>query len=267
MHNLEALTSMLEQTSARTVAQLRKTILDSRPFFLEIWRIYGVLKQLTPPPPEVMHKRLVICIGIDWGMSGGLLNRVVAKTLETQKEQEADLLIAGKMAHSHFKRGIETTIHYFSAPKHVTLKNIQPLYKVIAEYAHITIVYPSFESIGRQTVMVASISVIDEIDKQQATLDSQSNVTTTITPDRFIVDPSPQVLSNYLNETVIGLTFYHYFLESVLAYNAAQMIAMRNSHDNAKNEGEKLVIRYNRARREMVDQKIRELYGSRAAHK
>lgn len=262
MHDLENLTSMLEQTAARTIAQMRTNILNSRAYFKEVWRIYGVLKQLTPPAPEVVHKHLVVGIGIDWGMPGALLNKVMDRVLDEQKLHEADLLIAGKMSHSRFKGREDHTIHYFSAPKNATLANIQPIYKVIAGYAKVTIVYPSFESLSRQNILTASFSIGDADADQPK--DADTAKTEIIDPERFVVDPDPQALANYVSEAIVGLTVHHYFSESILAYSAAQMVAMRNSHDNAKQEGKHLFIEYNRARREVIDSKLRELYGSRS---
>lgn len=263
MHDLENLTSMLEQTAARTIAQMRADILNSRAYFREVWRIYGVLKQLTPPTPEVVHKHLIVGIGIDWGMPGGLLNRVMDKVMDEQKEHEADLLIAGKMSHSRFKGNSDHTIHFFSSPKNATLANIQPIYKVIAGYARVTIVYPSFESLSKQNILTASFSVGNP-DNTEPENDKVKAAPKVIDPSRFIIDPNPQALANYLSEAIVGLTVHHYFTESILAYSAAQMVAMRNSHDNAKQEGKHLFIRYNKARREEIDSKLRELYGSRS---
>ena len=262
MHDLENLTSMLEQTAARTIATMRTNILSSRAYFKEVWRIYGILKQLTPPTPEVVHKHLVVGIGIDWGMPGSLLNKVMDKVLDQQKLHEADLLIAGKMSHSRFKGKDDHTIHFFSAPKNATLANIQPIYKVIAGYAKVTIVYPSFESLSKQNILTASFSVGKETEQpDEVTPETTGDV---INPERFVIDPDPQTLANYLSEAIVGLTVHHYFSESILAYSAAQMVAMRNSHDNAKQEGKHLFLQYNRARREEIDAKLRELYGSRS---
>lgn len=263
MHDLENLTSMLEQTAARTIATMRTNILSSRAYFKEVWRIYGILKQLTPPTPEVVHKHLVVGIGIDWGMPGSLLNKVMDKVLDEQKLHEADLLIAGKMSHSRFKGKDDHTIHFFSAPKNATLANIQPIYKVIAGYAKVTIVYPSFESLSKQSILTASFSVGSKDGDQPDDMKTE-NTTEIIDPERFVIDPNPQALANYLSEAIVGLTVHHYFSESILAYSAAQMVAMRNSHDNAKQEGKHLFLQYNRARREEIDAKLRELYGSRS---
>jgi ATP synthase F1 gamma subunit len=270
MRNLEALTNMLQQTAARSISQMRESILDSRPFFSEVWRIYGILKQLTPPSPEVVHKHLVVGIGVDWGMPGNLLHRLVAETERIQKEHEADLLIAGKMAHGHFRTKTQQTVHFFSSPKDPTLADIQPIYKVVASYAKVTIVYPQFESLSRQPIKTASFSLSDpsaSLEEQNGDTSSAQSKHDSITAQRFIIDPNPQEISNYLNEAVVGLTVHHYFAESSLAYNAAQMVAMRNSHDNAKQESKRLLLRYNSARRALIDSKIRELYGTRIALK
>lgn len=265
MRDLEDLTSMLEQTAARTIAQMRQDILSSRTFFKEVWRIYVVLKQLVPLSPEVIHKHLVVGIGIDWGMPGALLNNVMDRVVDEQKRYQADLLIAGKISHSRFRGRDDYTTHLFSAPKNATLANIQPIYKVIADYARVTIVYPSFESLSKQHIMTAAFSIGDRgvelLPGMSSSTDSQR---VEIDPGRFIIDPNPQSLIDYLDEAIVGLTLHHYFSESILAYSAAQMVAMRNGHNNAKQEGKRLFLRYNRARRELIDSKIRELHGSRS---
>ncbi len=264
MRDLEDITDMLEQTAARTIAHMKTNILGSRQFFLEVWRINAVLKQLAPPPPEVVHKCLVVTIGIDWGMPGNLLNLVIDKARAIQKAHDADMLVAGKMAHGRFRDSSDHVIHFFSAPKNALLADIQPIYRVVANYAKVIIVYPKFDSLSRQTVDTASFSINEESKEiKEAGSAAQNGSLPTIDAKRFIVEPSPQIISNYLNEAVVGLTVHHYFAEAMLAYSAAQMVAMRSGHDNAKREVETIKINYNRARRELIDSKLRELYGSK----
>ncbi len=264
MSDLEGLTDMLEQVAARSIAKMRGDILNSRPYFREIWRINGVLKKLAPPAPSVVHKHLVVMIGIDWGMPGNLLRLVSDEVLRLQKAHGADLLIAGKMAHSRFRTNVENTVHFFSVPKNVALADIQPIYKVVAGYAKVTIVYPHFESLSVQRVASVSFSAIEKDQADDGTQPDSPSIHKEIESGRFIVEPDPQTIVNFLNEAVVGLTVHHYFAESMLAYNAAQMLAMRSGYDNAKKERKKLQIRYYRARREQVDTKLRELYGARS---
>jgi ATP synthase F1 gamma subunit len=260
MKDLEDITNMLEQVAARDIAQMREQILQSRPFFQQFWVIHRVLKELTPPPPEVVHKHLIVAIGIDWGMPGDLQNKVMDEAERQYAEHGADMLIAGKMAHFRFRGRIERTIHFFDAPKKSSLADISPIYKTVAKYAHITFVYPQFESLSKQTVKIASMS---NGSGPSEDIEIKSKDTKAIESKRFIIEPDPQSLANYMNETIVGLSLYHYFAESMLAYSAAQMVAMRNSYENAKDESKRLRNRYHRARREIIDTKLRELYGSR----
>jgi len=259
MVNLEDITNVLEQVAARDIAQMRQKILDSRPFFQEVWRVHRVLQQLSPPPPEVVHKHLVVAIAIDWGMPGDLMNRLLDKAEVLYDEHAADLLIVGKMGHPRFADRDERTIHFFSAPKKAAMADITPIYKIIAGYAKVSFVYPRFESLSKQNIVVSSSSIGD---RSGMTADDG---TSPIDAARFIIEPDTQSIANYMNEAVVGSMMYHYFAESLLAYSAAQMVAMRNAYDNAKDGTKHLRVRYHKARREIVDSKLRELYGSRAA--
>lgn len=262
MHDLEDLTNVLEQVAARDIAQMRKQILQSRPFFQHVWRIHKILSALTPPPPEVIHKHLIVVMAIDWGMPGNLLNRVLDKAEELYDEHGADMLIAGKMGHSRFANRNDRTIHYFSAPKKSAMNEMEPIYKVISNYARVSYVFPKFESLSKQHVDVASVSVDEELVVKKSE-ENQSDITNNIDVRRFTIEPSAQEISNYMNQVVVGMNVYHYFSEAMLAYNAAQMVAMRNAYDNARDEAKVISYRYNKARREQIDIKLRELYGSR----
>ena len=268
MHGLEDLTYVLEQTAAQKIARLRKDVLSSRQYFQAVWKIYEILKLLAPPPPEVMHKHLVVIISVDGGMSGGLTHKVIAEAVKLRDEHGADMLVAGKTAHSAFRAKNDRTVYLFSAPKNFTLESIKPINKIVASYAKATVVYPIFETLSRQSVVTVSFSVKDG-QRLKDTL-GQPKSDERMTPEhaeRFIVDPDAQSLVNYLNEAVVGLTLHNYFAESVLAYSASQMIAMRNGHDNAKKEAEKYTVLYNKARREIIDAKLRDVYGARAVHR
>lgn len=259
MKDLEDLTNMLEQIAARDIALMREQILQSRPFFQEFWKIYRVLKQLTPPPPEVIHKQLVVAIGIDWGMPGGLMHKVLDKADVLYTEKGADLLLVGKMTHARFRSQADRTVHFFTAPKKSSLSDIEPIYKLVSKYAHTTFVYPKFESLSKQSVEINTLS----IEEMKSDLNDQQNKDSDIAAKRFLIEPNAQEIANYMNETVVGLSMYHYFAESLLAYSAAQMVAMRDSYDNAKEESKSLKLRYHKARRESIDAKLREQYGTR----
>lgn len=253
VQQLSEMTKILEETAARDIAQMRERIMQSRPYFVEAWKIYGILQQLAPPQPKVMNKQLVVGITLEWGMTGSLLNRVVDKTEELFDQYEADLLLTGKMGIDRFKDRDDRTIHFFNVPRKATYSDIEEVYKTIAGYAHIHVVYPRFETLSKQTVEVASLSTKKEQVEAKDAIDAS----------RFVIEPNVQEVVDYMNEVTVGLVVYSYFSEALLAYSAAQMVAMRAAYDNAKVEHRRISIKYNKARREVIDAKLRELYGSK----
>lgn len=255
VQQLSEMTKMLEETAARDIALMRERILQSRPYFVEAWKIYNVLQQLAPPQPTVMNKQLVVGITLEWGMTGSLLTRVVDKTEELFDEYEADLLLTGKMGIDRFRNRNDRTIHFFNVPKKASYNDIEEVYKTIASYAHIHFVYPRFETLSKQTIAVASLSTKKEQDLNAAQ--------EPIDASRFVIEPNVQEVVDYMNQVTVGLVVYSYFSEALLAYSAAQMVSMRSAYDNAKEEHRRLNIKYNKARRELIDSKLRELYGSK----
>lgn len=254
---LKEMTHVLEETAARDISLMRERILEGRPYFQEAWKIYRIMQQLTPPAPDVLNKHLVVAVTLEWGMTGSLLTHVLDKTEELYKRYEADILLTGNMGRDRFADRDERTVHFFNVPRKSTYEDIAELNKVVAKYMHIHFVYPRFESLSKQIVTVSAVSTVHDNESKEATIDAK----------RFTVEPDINSIVNYMNEVVIGLTVYSYFSEALLAYSAAQMVAMRAASDNAKDELKRLNIKYNKARREQIDAKLRELYESRPSKK
>lgn len=267
MRDLKELTNMLEQVAAREIADMRETILQSRPFFQEAWRIHKIVSALSVLSPEVVHKHIVVVLAIDWGMPGDLLNRVIDRATIIHDQHGADVLVVGKMAHPRFRDKNDRTVYLFDLPSETNLNDIKPIYKIIAKYAQVSYVFPRFVSLAHQEVAVSSVSIGDRLRQVQDQEDEEAELENNINEHRFIFEPGLKQVSNLMNQVIVGLTVHHHFKEAALAYSAAQMIAMRNAFDNARDEVRHIGIRYNKARREVVDAKLRELYGSRVANK
>lgn len=255
--DLSTLTRVLEETAARDIAQMRERIIKSRPYFQEAWKIFNILQKVAPQSPDVINKHLVVAVTLDWGMTGSLLPHVLDKAEELYTTYEADLLLTGKMGRQRFANRDERTIHLFDVPKKASYNDIQPVFAIVAKYANVHFVYPRFESLGKQTVSVASIAVHENESKKKMRAKGDP-----IESARFVIEPDAPAVVNYMNEVVVGLVVYNYFSEALLAYSAAQMVAMRSAHDNTKDARRRLLIRYNKARRELVDAKLREQYES-----
>jgi len=254
IEELSDTTEILEQVAAKSIIETRENILKSREFFSKSWDIYNTLRQLTDLGPNVYSKDLVIIITPNRGMCGSLVGKVVRAGEKIHKSNQSDLLITGKKGHSFFTNQDEKTIHFFSVPNNATYEDIEPLKNVIAKYASVHVVYPRYISISQQSVEVVSL-VSEEIIKS----DRERKIDK-IKAKRYIIEPDLSSVVDYLNKTIIGILFFSYFSESLLAYNAAQMLAMRNAHDNANDQLKGLSYQYLRLKREVINSKLRDLY-------
>ena len=255
INELGDISEVLEQVAAKTIIEIRESILKSREYFDAAWNIFDVVRKLTNLGPDVYNKDLVVIMTPNRGMCGSLMNRVIRVGEDLYKKYQADLLITGKKGHNHFTNQDERTIHFFSLPNNATYEDIDPLKEIIAKYARVHIVFPRFYSISSQSVEIVSLKTVENNREEHL-----QKVVTEIDAKRFIVEPSVEAVVNHINTTIMGILFFSYFSESLLAYNAAQMLAMRDAHDNAEEELKTLNFRYNKLRREGIDSKMRDLY-------
>ena len=253
IEELSDMTSVLEQVAAKEISRMRQRILNSRPFFQEAWRVYRVLHQVAPVSPEVIKQDLVVMITLNWGMFGSLLNKVVSRTEEVYQKYNADLLITGRLGQAEFMHRDERTVHFFQISNKATYQDLAAMQKILATYAQVHFVFPRYIKASLQEVETVSLIFSDGTNREDQS----------IAPTQFIIEPDVQKVSNYLNQTIVGVLAFNFFQEALLAYNASQMLAMRNAHDHAKEEQERLTLDYHKARREQIDAKLRELHGNK----
>ncbi len=251
IEELSDMTSVLEQVAAKEISRMRQRVLDSRPFFSEAWRIYRTLHQVAPINPQVVKQDLVVMITLNWGMFGNLLNRVIERADEVYKKYTADLLVTGRLGQAEFVHRDERTMHFFQLSNKATFQDMLPLQKILATYAQVHFVFPRYYKASHQEVETVSLIVSDASKKSDEP----------IAPGQFLIEPDVQQVANYLNQTIVGVLAFNFFQEALLAYNASQMLSMRNAHDQATEEQERLTFEYHKARRAQIDAKLRELHG------
>jgi len=250
---LEGISGALEQVAAKEILEVRKNILANREFFEETWRIYGLLRGLVQLPPEVKNKDLVFIITLNKGMCGNLMNRVIRAGEKAADKYKADILITGKKGQSVFANRDDKTVHFFNIPNEISYEQAEPLKEIASQYARVHVVFPRYLSTMKQEVQVISLVAKPEEE-------NQPNLEKFILPKRYRIEPSLAEVVNYFNKAIVGMMIYSFFTESLLAYSAAQMVAMRSAHDNAEDMKKTAVSKYHKQRREIIDVKLRELY-------
>ena len=253
IEELGEISETLEQIAARNITKTRKVILAKRAFFDETWKVYRVLKQMVPYAPDIKNKDLVVIITLNRGLFGSLLNRVIKVGDELYKKHKADLLITGTKGQGYFADKDERTIHFFNIPNIIDYQSIEPIKNILAQYSSVHVVFPRYYSVSKQEVEVVSIEV-------KPSDEDKKKIEHFIPPKRFQIEPDVKSVLNYFNKAIMGILIFNFFNEASLAYNTAQMVAMRNAHENTDKEKKRMTFRYHKKRREIVDIKLRDIY-------
>lgn len=249
---LKDITQALQQDAAHFLRERRSQILKSREFFQEAWEVYSILRTLVPSSQETRYKKLVILITPNRGIYGRLLNQAVEEAKKIYEEKETDLLVTGKKGQSFFSDRTERTTHFFTIDANVDYEDIRPIKEVIAKYREVYIVYCGYVSTSDQGIAVAKFDPSQKAEKK-----------TGVASKQYLIEPEKEKVINYFNEALSGVLFYSYFSESMLSYKAAEMILMKNGFDNAEEMEKELEMSFYRAKRELKDAKLRDLYSGR----
>jgi len=253
INRLKYITRALQQDAAHYLRERREKIINSRSYFREAWRVYGILRRLVDYAPELINKKIVILINPNQGIYGRLLNRALAKAKELYIREKADILITGKKGQSSFANLQERTTYFFELSADASYEDILPIKKIIARYSQIIIVYGSYISTAKQKVAVATFKPEGEKRHKEEE----------VLPKNYIIEPNIQEVMDYFNEVLAGVIFYSYFAESMLAFKAAEMILMENGYNNAEDMEKKQRLKLFRVQREIKDSKLRDLFSGR----
>ncbi|MCC2631696.1 MAG: atpG [Patescibacteria group bacterium] len=257
IRGLAMVTEAFEQTAASAMRRTRSKIIESRPFFEETWKLYAILRQLVEEGPEVRDKDLVVIMTLNTGMAGTLLRSTMQVGERLCEEKQADLLITGRKGKARYKSKSTRSVHFFNLPNEVQYEQLEPLKEIVANYAAVHVVFPRYYGTYDQKVEVVSLVIRPEKKEEK-------NEYSKILARQYRIEPNIPEVVKYFTKEIAGSMIYGYFGEAQLAYNAAQMVAMRSARDNVKKEEKKLMSSYNRARREAVDVKMREVLRARA---
>ncbi|HUD20961.1 MAG TPA: FoF1 ATP synthase subunit gamma [Candidatus Saccharimonadales bacterium] len=253
---LESIAQAFEQSAALYIFKTKNKILQSQKFFEQAWKTYGIVKHLSYEKKAINKRRLIAIITPNQGMYGSLMLRLIEKAEELLKNQGSDLMVIGKKGKSHFSQNQSRSINFFLLPDEIDFQHISPIVDSMSKYGHISLVYPKYLSVFEQSVSVATIG--DEDQK-----DSDKNHRQDIEVQRYSFDPGQLAITEYFSRAIFGVIIFGYFSESMLAYKAAQMIAMKKAYDNTKKQLEEERFQYSRLRRELIDSHMRELVAAR----
>ncbi|HSX45799.1 MAG TPA: F0F1 ATP synthase subunit gamma [Candidatus Saccharimonadia bacterium] len=260
MTTLSELTSAFEGIASMRISQIRDQVLQSTKFFNELWHIYSQLRVDSlfsfgrESDVKVIDKELYIIITAEGGFSGDIDRKLVDLMLKTYKPEEVDIIVIGHHGATQLaQRGIAFK-KYFKMPHKDRNINVEPITRLVQQYRSTKLFYQEYVSLMVQDVKRIELSAA--IKEKGTSSDKPEDV---ISEETYIFEPTTYAVAAHLERSMMQISISQLILESKLAQYASRFRAMTASHDRADEMKTELHTDYNRAKRAVKDERLKEI--------
>jgi F-type H+-transporting ATPase subunit gamma len=261
MATLVELTSVFEGIASMRIAQTKNQVLQSTKFFDALWNIYSQLRVDSlfsfgrgANTAQVIDKELYIIITAEGGFSGDIDQKLVQLMLTNYDKDKNDIITIGHHGAVQLaQRGIEYK-KYFKLPNKDQNINVTPITREVQQYRTTRMFYQEYESLMIQ--QVKSIELSMAVKQISLINESPDNI---ISEETYIFEPNAYTLAAHLERSMMQIAISQLILESKLAQYASRFRAMSASHQRADESKTELHLSYNRARRAVKDERLKEI--------
>lgn len=262
MATLVELTSVFEGIASMKIAQTKNQVLESTKFFDEIWKIYLQLRvdaffsfgREAKDKLEIIDKELFIIITAEGGFSGDIDQKLVEAMLEEYDKENNEIIVIGHHgAQQLSQRGIEYR-KYYKLPKKDENINVTPIIQEVQQYKKCSVFYQEYVSLMSQNVKKISLSTAVQVQGAKS-----ENADEVISEATYIFEPSSYAVAAHLERSMMKIAVSQLILQSKLAQYASRFRAMSASHQRADESKMDLHMAYNRARRGVKDERLKEI--------
>jgi ATP synthase F1 gamma subunit len=257
---LVELTSAFEGIASMRIAQIKDQVMESTKFFNQLWSIYSQIKVeesdftfgRSKEDTEVNPKTLFIIITAEGGFSGDIDQRLVKTMLKEYKPDGYDIIVVGHHGALQLAQAKIEYKKYYKLPKRDKDINVSPISAEVKRYAATKVFYQEYVSLMDQQVK--------SIELASALSDRGGNETEdAINEETYIFEPSTLEVVAHLENSMIQIVISQLILESKLAQYASRFKAMSVAHDRADDMKKETHLNFNRARRYVKDERLKEV--------
>lgn len=271
-------TNALQLVAASKMRRAQARALAARPYAEQMRAVLADLasQQVSAGnavPGEALHPLLaeraqnrvtLIVVSPDRGLAGGLphnLNRAAA-AFALERGQGTAIVAVGKKGRDFFARArYRLVAEFIGLGDYPTLADTLPISRlVIDDYTNartdgVYMVYPQFISTLTQRPSVQQILPVQPpVDRR----DDEHHV-------EYIFEPSPAAVLNELLPRYVDMQLYNAILENAASFQSAQMVAMRNATEAARDLVASLTLELNKARQQQITSELLDIVGGAAA--
>ncbi|HEX7632687.1 MAG TPA: F0F1 ATP synthase subunit gamma [Candidatus Saccharimonadales bacterium] len=261
MATLAELTSAFEGVAGMRIAQIKNQVLQSTKFFNELWHIYSQVRVdgsftfgRDKKDGHAINKELYIIITAEGGFSGDIDQKLVELMLQDYTPEKNDIIVIGHHGAVQLaQRGVSYK-KYFKLPTKDQNINVIPIVREVLHYRSTKMFYQEYVSLMVQDVKRIELS--NAVKERGNISDKPEDV---ISEETYIFEPSAYTVAAHLERSMMQIAISQLILESKLAQYASRFRAMSTSHQRADEERDDLRMAYNRAKRGVKDERLKEI--------
>ncbi len=261
--NIWQITRAMSMVSAVQLRRVQQRVEERREYFNKLTGIIGRISASETPiehpylvPVQEETRRGLIIVAGDRGMCGSY-NSTILKLAEDFVRNApciVDVIPVGARAVSHCERRGMSIIDRYEALRDMTDADIAArASRQIREHfdtgqlSSLHIAYTEFQSTSRHIPIVRQLLPVEE------------NTGECHAAVEYILEPDPAAIINTLIPMAVDAELRYYLLQALASENAARMVAMTASTDNAEELKGHLIKELNRARQQKITDEMLEI--------
>ncbi len=260
MATLVELTSVFEGIASMKIAQTKSQVLESTQFFDRLWGIYlqlrvdALFSMGRDQNTDVIDKELYIIITAEGGFSGDIDQKLIEAMIADYDKEKNDIIVIGHHGAMQLSQRSISFRKYYKLPEKDRNINVTPIIREVQQYRKCSVFYQEYISLMNQEVKKIALS-----SAVQVAGTGNDKLDDIISEETYIFEPSSFAVAAHLERSMMKIALSQLILQSKLAQYASRFRAMSASHQRADEEKTDLHLAYNRARRGVKDERLKEI--------
>lgn len=259
MRTIVSLTSAFEGLASMRIMQSKDRVVRAKAYYDDLWKIYSQIRVSElfqfgrSEFEEPVEKELYVLITAPGGLMGDIDQRLIRLMKKTYKPDKHDIIVIGRHGALQLKQSEIPYKAYYKLPDGDNI-NVDPLMREIRRYRNSRVFYQTYISLTKQGVKSIDLNSIIEARARPIGPDEE-----VITEGNYIFEPSTYAVVAHFERSMVRLMISELIFDSRLAQFASRFRAMGAAKDRSTEQADDLHTEFNRARRNLTDQRLKEI--------
>lgn len=263
---MQNLTGIFRGLASLRIAQIKNQVQQSQRFFHELWAIYTQIRVdnifhfgRTQGGGDVINKELLIVITAEGGLGGDIDQKLIDWLISHYDKDKQDIIVIGHHGAVQLSQRGVAFKKYYKLPAKDRNINVLPIIEQVQQYRTSMVYYQTYVSLMVQDVKRISLqTAVTEAGRAEADA-AKGAKSAFISEQNYIFEPSTFAVVDHLERSMLSIMVSQLILESKLAQYASRFRAMSAANDRAKESHDDLKLIYNRSKRAMADERLKEI--------